>query len=97
MKITKAASVGTLESNDISIRIEPNEKKSIEISLESVVEKQYGKQIKKVIMDTLKSLKVEGATINAVDKGALDCVIKARVETAVMRASNGAKFNWGEE
>ena len=96
MKLEKASSTGTLESNDISIRLEPNDQNIIEISLESIVEKQYGKQIKKVIEDTLKDLKVEGATINAVDKGALDCVIKARVETAVIRACNGFKFNWEE-
>ena len=97
MKLGNASSAGTLESNDISIRLEPNDENIIKISLESIVEKQYGKQIKKVIEDTLRKLNIENAVVNAVDKGALDCVIKARIETAVMRACNDFKFNWEEE
>ncbi|MGL5616861.1 MAG: citrate lyase acyl carrier protein [Sarcina sp.] len=93
MKIIKAAMAGTVESSDISIAIEPNES-GIVIELNSSVEKQFGKQIRKVITETLEALEVKNAKVKAIDKGALDCIIKARVQTAVTRASEG-KFNWG--
>lgn len=93
MEIKKAAMAGTVESSDISIAIEPNEN-GIIIELNSSVEKQFGKQIKKVITETLEALEVKSAKVKAIDKGALDCVIKARVQTAVTRASEG-NFNWG--
>lgn len=86
MRITKPAKAGTMESNDIYIIIQPNEKGGIELQLESIVMKQFGKQIEKVILDTLKELGIEHTSIVARDRGALDYTIKARVETAVKRA-----------
>jgi len=85
MKITKPAKAGTMESNDIYIMVYPNEKGN-EIQLDSIVLKQFGKQIEKVIMDTLKELEVENALVVAKDRGALDYTIRARVETAIKRA-----------
>lgn len=93
MEIKNTAMAGTLESSDISITIEANDN-GIEINLKSSVEKQFGKQIRRVIEETLKELGVKNALVIANDKGALDCVIKARVQTAVIRAT-GEKFNWG--
>ncbi len=95
MEIRNTAMAGTLESSDITIVIEPNPKKEISIKLTSSVEKQFGEQIKKVIIDTLNELKIESAIVCANDKGALDCVIKARVETAALRAAEETNFNWG--
>lgn len=86
MDIKKVAKAGTLESNDIYIMIMPNEEQGIELELESIVMKQFGEEIKRAILDTLKELKVESAIVKAQDKGALDYTIKARVETAVKRA-----------
>ncbi|MCX7904564.1 MAG: citrate lyase acyl carrier protein [Caloramator sp.] len=85
MRIKKPAKAGTMESNDIYIMVYPNENGN-EIQLDSIVLKQFGKQIEKVIMDTLKELEVENALVVAKDRGALDYTIKARVETAVKRA-----------
>lgn len=85
MKITKPAKAGTMESNDIYIMVYPNEKGN-EIQLDSIVLKQFGKQIEKVIMDTLEELEVENALVVAKDRGALDYTIRARVETAIKRA-----------
>lgn len=97
MEITKAAIAGTVESSDISIAIEPNDGSGIEILLESPVEKQFGKQIKKVIEDTLKENGVKNASIKAMDKGAIDYVIKARTQTAIYRASEDQEYSWGSE
>lgn len=86
MKISKIAKAGTLESSDILIMVIPNENEGIKLELHSIVIKQFGDQIKKVILDKVKEMKVTDITIKAEDKGALDCTIAARVETAIKRA-----------
>lgn len=83
----KNASAGTFESGDILIRIDPAEKKGLEIDLESSVADQFGVQIKKVISETLEGLGISDAKVKAIDKGALDCTIRARVTAAAVRAS----------
>lgn len=83
----KEAFAGTLESGDILIRIAPPEKEGLEIELASTVAYQFGRQIKHVITDTLKDLGIEHARVNATDKGALDCTIRARVTAAAVRAT----------
>lgn len=93
-KILDVGIAGTLESSDIIIQIEKNEGKGIELSLKSTVENQFGKQIKKVILETLLELGISDAFVIANDKGALDCTIRARVRTAVSRASHQNCFPW---
>jgi citrate lyase subunit gamma (acyl carrier protein) len=86
-QINKMAIAGTMESNDILITVAPAQAGSgIEIVLNSPVLKQYGRQIKAVIAAVLASHHVTDAVINASDKGALDCTIKARLTTALARA-----------
>jgi citrate lyase subunit gamma (acyl carrier protein) len=86
MELKKAAIAGTFESSDVHVTIGPNDGNGIELSIESSVLKQYGKQIKKVVLETLENLGVTDAAVSIVDNGALDCTIKARVEGAVYRA-----------
>jgi citrate lyase subunit gamma (acyl carrier protein) len=86
MRIEKPAKAGTMESNDIYIMVRPNDG-GIQIELESIVMKQFGKQIEKVIRETLESLNVENVLLVAKDRGALDYTIRARVETAIKRAT----------
>lgn len=86
MEIKKVAKAGTLESNDIYIMLMPKDGEGIELELESIVMKQFGDQIEKTILETLKELGVTSVLVKAQDKGALDYTIKARVETAVKRA-----------
>lgn len=83
----KEASAGTLESGDILVRIAPAQVDGLEVNLESSVAYQFGDQIKKVITETLEGLGVKGAVVNATDKGALDCTIRARVTAAAVRAT----------
>lgn len=85
MDINKAAVAGTLESSDCMVSIEPCST-GVEFSLESVVAHQFGNQIKKIALETLAHLGVENVKITIVDKGALDCTIKARIEAAVYRS-----------
>lgn len=86
MEIKKVSKAGTLESNDIMIMVSPNEDGKVELELESIVIKQFGKQIEKTILEKVKELGIESITIKAQDKGALDYTIKARVQTAIERA-----------
>ena len=83
----KDSFAGTLESGDILIQISPSEKEGVEIELQSTVAFQFGEQIKAVILETLDSLGVRQASVRAVDKGALDCTIRARVTAAAVRAT----------
>lgn len=95
MEITRPAIAGTLESSDCQVMVEPGEGK-IEFYLESAVINQYGNQIRKVVMETLKNLEIENIKLTMVDKGALDCTIKARVEGAVFRsACQLEQLPWG--
>ncbi|MDR1251139.1 MAG: citrate lyase acyl carrier protein [Treponema sp.] len=93
MEIQQNSVAGTMESSDIMIHIEPGSG-GIEIELQSIVEKQFGLEIRRAINETLAALDIKNARIRAVDKGALDCVIRARVKTAVYRASGSASYNW---
>lgn len=84
MEIMKRASAGTMESSDAYVEIEPAEK-GVSIELESVVQAQFGESIRAAVLDVLSSEGVENATVRIVDRGALECVIRARVEAAICR------------
>lgn len=84
MKLLKAAIAGTLESSDVMVTVEPAEELSVD--LESNVAKQFGVSIKATALDVAKKMEVSGAAIKLVDHGALDCTIRARMETALRRA-----------
>ena len=94
MEIIKTAVAGTLESSDCMVTIEPG--RGLEIDLESAVIRQYGKRIMAVAEETLQRLDIQNARVSIVDKGALDCTIKARVECACARASEfEGRISWG--
>lgn len=84
MKILNVACAGTLESSDTYVELEPCEE--LDITIESVVEKQFGDIIEQTVKEVLAEHGVECAKIRVIDRGALDCTIRARVETAVLRA-----------
>lgn len=88
MDIAMRASAGTMESSDAYVQIEPGT--GIEITLESVVAGQFGDTIREAIREVLAEQGVENATVHVVDRGALDCVLRARVETAVLRGKGEA-------
>ena len=96
MKILKTAAAGTLESSDAMITVEPGQDK-IELDITSCVFNQFGRQIKATILETLDRLEVTSAKVTVVDKGALDCTLRARVECAVFRACDQSQSNvpWG--
>ena len=95
MEILKSAEAGTLESSDCMVTVEPGE--GITLDLSSSVMNQYGRQIKAAVLETLERLGVQNANVTVVDKGALECTLKARVECAVFRSSDASSANipWG--
>ena len=96
MQIEKNAMAGTLESSDALVTVEPGEG-GVELELTSSVMNQYGRQIRATVLETLDRLGVTQGRVTVVDKGALDCTIKARVECAVLRScgQSDAKVPWG--
>ena len=84
MEILKNATAGTMESSDVYVEIEPG-CDGIQLQLESVVAQQFGESIKAVVREVLREQGVENANVRVVDRGALECVIRARVETAIIR------------
>ena len=84
MEIIKRASAGTMESSDAYVEIEPAQS-GITVELESVVLAQFGDQIRETVLDVLADQGVEQATVRVIDRGALECVIRARVEAAICR------------
>ena len=96
MIIEKSAIAGTLESSDAQVTVEPGT--GLDITIESSVINQYGRQIKAAVMETLDRLEVKDGTVTIIDKGALDCTIKARVECAVYRSCgmSASGLPWGK-
>ncbi len=84
MEILKSASAGTLESSDAYVEISPADNLSLEI--ESVVKEQFGQEIEAAVLDVLKEQNIDAALVKVIDRGALECVIRARVETAALRS-----------
>lgn len=95
MVIEKSAIAGTLESSDALVTVEPGE--DLEINISSSVLNQYGRQIRATVLETLERLEVKNGRVTIVDKGALECTLKARVECAVFRSCDASASNipWG--
>ncbi|GLB26362.1 citrate lyase acyl carrier protein [Lacrimispora xylanolytica] len=95
MLIKNIAVAGTLESSDAQVTIEPGN--GLELNIQSSVLNQYGRQIKAAVLETLNRLEVTNAKVTVIDKGALDCTLKARVECAVYRSCDQSASNipWG--
>lgn len=94
MQLIKTAVAGTMESGDIMVTIEPKDSGGVTLELSSSVMQQFGRQIEAVIRRTLGELGVEHAAVHAVDKGALDCTVRARVSAAAFRAAESGDYTW---
>lgn len=86
-EIVKKAWAGTMESSDAYVEVEPAPALQVEIS--SVVQAQFGPAIEAAVRDVLAGCGVAKAAVKVMDRGALECVIRARVETALLRGMEG--------
>ena len=96
MEIKKPAVAGTLESSDCQIVIRPNPGQGIDIELESDVKLMFGDSILETARQVLADLDVREAAVEIRDKGALDCVIKSRMQCAVCRGAE-EHYDWTKE
>lgn len=95
MLIKKTAVAGVLETSDVQVTVEPGSGR-LELSIKSKVIRQFGTQIRRTVLATLKRLNVEDAKVTVIDKGALDFTLKARVECAVFRSNDRTEqLPWG--
>ncbi|TCW47371.1 citrate lyase subunit gamma (acyl carrier protein) [Phytobacter diazotrophicus] len=93
MKIIQAALAGTLESSDLMVKVSPSDS-GLDIVINSEVTKQFGEQITQVVKETLAAFNVTHGQIIVDDKGALDCVIRSRMQVAIMRGTCSDEINW---
>ena len=94
MKIVCEAMAGTLESSDLMVKVAPASDGALEVFIKSEVIRQFGDQIRRVVDDTLSRLGVREGVVVVEDKGALDCAIRARLQTAVLRGAEEADLDW---
>ena len=87
-EIIKFATAGTDEKSDAVITIEPNDN-GLVLEIKSVVMNQFGPAIEASVRDVLAEMGVQNAIVRVADRGALDCVLRARVETAALRGMEG--------
>ena len=83
-EIIKLATAGTDEKSDAVITIEPNDN-GLVLEIKSVVMNRFGPAIEASVREVLQEMGVQNAIVRVADRGALDCVLRARVETAVLR------------
>ncbi|HDR2793628.1 MULTISPECIES: citrate lyase acyl carrier protein [Enterobacter] len=93
MKIVQAAMAGTLESSDLLVKVSPTES-GLDVVIQSEVYKQFGEQITRVVNEVLSAFNIEQGQIIVDDKGALDCVIRARVQVALLRGLGREDILW---
>lgn len=96
MILKKSAIAGTLESSDAMISLSPNPGGGIQIDLQSQVAALFGKSIRKTVRQVLEEMEVQEAIVTIVDRGALDCVIRARLRCAICRAAE-QPYDWTQE
>jgi citrate lyase subunit gamma (acyl carrier protein) len=96
VEILKEALAGTLESSDILVTVRPNPLEGIDIFLESNVMAMFGTQIADTARKVCAEMGVTRAVLELKDKGAIDCVIRARVAAALCRASE-THYDWTKE
>lgn len=94
MELMRTGKAGTLESSDVLISVRTNPENRIDIKLKSIVEKRFGRHIEQLVRDILKEMQVGSAIVDVDDRSALDCVIRARLETALYRAAGIQKYHW---
>ncbi len=96
MELKKPAMAGTTESSDVMVMLRPNPAGGIAIDLKSDVMVSFGDAIEATVRDVLKEFDVNDAQVSIVDKGALDFVIRARMQCAICRAAE-IQYDWGKE
>jgi len=92
-ELKKPAMAGTLESSDAQIIVAPNPGGGLEITIESPVKAQFGRAIRATAENVLASFGITSGLVSINDKGAIDVVIRSRLQAAVCRSAE-TPFIW---
>jgi len=84
-RIATAGNAGPKVRSDCEITIELKSKGGIDFNLKSKVEGLYGRSIKELCNDILKSFNIRNADVRINDSGALAFVIAARLEAVIKK------------
>lgn len=95
-KVETTGVAGTLESSDIMVTVSPAQQEGLTIELDSPVEKQFGNSIRATIRKALEEVGIRHAHVMALDRGALDCTVRARTLAAACRAAS-VEYQFGGE
>jgi citrate lyase subunit gamma (acyl carrier protein) len=88
VKLVKNGQAGSQNKGDLVVTIKPRKKGAgLQINVKSSVGKLFGKSINSTVISKLDELGVKDAIVKVQDDGALDYVIKARLEAAVSKAA----------
>jgi len=82
----REVTAGSENKGDVFVTLELVSQGESKVELTSKVISKYGDSIKSSIEETLNKFGINAAKILVNDYGALDFVIRARVETAIKRA-----------
>jgi len=86
LKIIKNAVAGTDAKEDVKVMIFPQEG-GIDIQIHSKLKTLFGEHMKQIAGELLEQYGVENCRMELYDQSALDYVLKARVETAILRGA----------
>lgn len=93
MQIKHPAVAGTLESSDVQVTVRPNPGKGLDIRIESIVMAQFGEAIMDTVSEILETHNIKEASVHIIDKGALDWVIRSRLQAAFCRSAD-CSYDW---
>ena len=96
MDIKQTAVAGTMESSDVMVTVKPASEPGLSIHIQSNVLTTFGDQIRAAVEAVFADFGIRDAEVFLNDKGAIDCVIRARVAAAICRAT-GEGYNWKGE
>lgn len=85
-KMLHEAAAGADAKEDVKVMLFPQEN-GVSIRLQSKVEALFGEQIKSTVKELLEQYGVESCRVELYDQSALDYTLRARVETAILRAT----------
>jgi len=84
------AQAGSLESGDVLVQVAPGVAGNLAVHIQSKVGPRFAASMQASVRAVANLLGVTAASIEIVDSGALDFVLRARVTTALKRAMEGA-------
>ena len=91
---SQASGSATVSADPITLR--PNPNGGVQLNLRSDVMAQFGDAIRDTVMEERKKFDLNDVVVDVEDKGALDFVIRSRLQCAICRGAE-ISYNWAEE